>query len=322
MRHHGPCDLCGQTDFRVIGRKDRQGKPLTTGLCRHCGLVMHVPAPDEEEVAHYYAKRYRRDYQGERVPSSRRVMRAWKNGQRIFRHLSPHLDSSQRIFEVGAGIGCTVKVFEEHGFQASGIEPNKDFNAYTRRHIRAKVANRNLFDLPAEPLADVILLVHVIEHFTSPTQALRHVHTLLAEGGLLYVECPDLAAPFATLGRLFHFAHIYNFTPKTLLALTQKCGFAPTFRFTADIHPDIQILFRKTRPSEPSFAVDAADQVLALIHRYSWLTYHLRASYFKRRMRQVLGYACEALFAKRFVAELERRLAAEEDPTPTVNEPV
>ena len=304
------CDLCGGNEFKTIGERDRHGKPLTTGLCLHCGMVAHLPLPTEAEIAEYYARDYRQDYHGERVPNPRRVMRAWNNGERIVAQLAPHLTEGSSIFEIGAGIGCTVKAFETHGYPASGIEPNKDFNAYTHEKIHANVDNVNLYDLPVRPVADTIILIHVIEHFISPTRALSRIHELLPDNGLFYVECPNIAAPFATFGRLFHFAHTYNFTPDTLVALAQKCGFELVKNFNADDHPDIQMLFRKSTPSAPNFAEDAATRVEHAIHRFNGITYHLRPSYLTRRVAKLLSYAKEAICAGNFVKRLHARLSA------------
>jgi SAM-dependent methyltransferase len=298
------CDLCGGQHYKTISLKDRNGGALTSVLCQGCGLVMHMPVPGEADIAEYYAARYRHDYHGEKTPSDRRIMRAWKNGERIYHHLSTHIDSKARIFEIGAGIGCTVKMFETHGHQASGIEPNRDFNAFTRQQLHADVANKNLFDLKPGAIADLVLLIHVIEHFTSPARALNHIHKLLPDNGMLYIECPNLAAPFATFGRLFHFAHIYNFTPATLKAMAEKCGFAPVQSFTGMLDPDIQMLFRKAgaKPVKPDPA--EADRVFQAVHRYNWLSYHLRGSYLSRRLAKLKDYALEALLARRFVHRL------------------
>lgn len=304
---HHICDLCGGSDFTIVSERDRHGNALTTGLCRGCGLVSHLPVPSEKEVAAYYAKQYRRDYHGEATPSKRRIMRAWNNGRRILGQLREHLPKHASVFEVGAGIGCTVKCFESAGFDASGIEPNEDFNSYTRDKLHAKVANTNLYDLHADPEGmDAVILIHVIEHFSSPTRALTHIRDLIKDGGLLYIECPNIGAPFATFDRMFHFAHIFNFTPATLVALARKCGFEEVARFKADDHPDIEILFRKVElPKKFSADPSEADRTDAAIHRYNWLTYNLRPDYLGRRLRKLASYANEYLKADAFVKELE-----------------
>ncbi|MCF7821337.1 MAG: class I SAM-dependent methyltransferase [Mariprofundaceae bacterium] len=302
------CDLCGGSKFSIISHSDRHNRPLTTGVCEGCGLVSHLPVPGEDEVAAYYAEDYRKDYHGESVPSPRRIMRAWNNGARILNQLSPHIPAGTDIFEVGAGIGCTVKNFEVAGHQASGIEPNAGFNSYTRDTLHADVENTNLYDLEPGGDKSLLLLIHVIEHFSSPTRALTQIRGLLRNDGLLYIECPNIGAPFATFGRLFHFAHIYNFTPATLIALAKKCGYEVVKQFKADDHPDIEILFRKVDIPE-SFSADPqeAGRTRAAIHRYNWLSYNLRPNYLSRRLCKISRYASEYVKANAFVRELEAR---------------
>lgn len=308
--HLQACDLCGGNDFSIISENDRHGKALTTALCNGCGLVSHLPRPSEEEVAAYYAQDYRKDYHGESSPSPRRIMRAWNNGQRILNQLRTHLSPNASLFEVGAGIGCTVKSFEEAGFDASGIEPNEGFNAYTCGTLHAKVSNTNLYDLYVDDEGmDSILLIHVIEHFSSPTRALTQIRSLLKDDGLLYIECPNIGAPFATFGRMFHFAHIFNFTPATLIELARKCGFEVVKQFKADDHPDIEILFRKIGvPADFKADASNAEKTNWAIHRYNWLTYNLRPDYLSRRVCKLLKYGNEYLKASEFVKALEQRL--------------
>jgi len=303
------CDLCGGSIFEEISDRDRLGNELHTAVCLGCGLVSHMPVPSEAEVAEYYAMQYRRDYHNETIPSPRRIMRAWKNGERIHARLGPHLRPGTSVFEVGAGIGCTVKVFEQNGFDAAGAEPNRDFNLFTRERLKANIANTNLFDLPKAKAHDAVLLIHVIEHFTSPTRALRHIHAMLRDNGLLYIECPNLTAPFATFSRLFHYAHIYNFTPRTLADLAAKCGFKEMQQFSGKDDPNIQMLFYRSDLDRVAFNPPHADEVKQAIHRYNLLTYNLRYSYLSTRIKKIYSYAQEFIFARSFVEKLLQRLA-------------
>jgi len=307
--HSVQCDLCGGEKLEIVSRSDRHKQSLDTGLCLGCGLVMHVPVPNEAEVAEYYATRYRQDYHGERQPSERRVMRAWNNAGRIYKQLSSRLPDVETVFEVGAGIGCTVKYFEDQGLKASGIEPNRDFNAFTRSQLFADVENVNLYDLEQAPRADLVLLIHVIEHFSSPKKALRYIHGLINDGGMFYVECPNLTGPFATYGRMFHYAHIYNFSPKTLQAMAEQCGFELVESFTGDSDADINMLFRKVALKEQSVSLPGnADWVRSRIKKYNALSYHARPAYLSKRARKVSSYLMEYMQAKDFVSTLLSRL--------------
>ena len=112
------CDLCSGSKFEIIANKDRHGESLETAMCASCGLVRHAHVPSEEELHEFYSTTYREDYNGERSPGPRRIMRAWNNGERICKQITPFLKGESRVLEVGAGIGCTVKVFDRAGFDA------------------------------------------------------------------------------------------------------------------------------------------------------------------------------------------------------------
>ncbi|OIO71825.1 MAG: hypothetical protein AUJ57_06565 [Zetaproteobacteria bacterium CG1_02_53_45] len=307
--HSVRCDLCGGEQIEIVSRSDRHQNPLDTGLCLGCGLVMHVPVPSEAEVAEYYATRYRQDYHGELQPSERRVMRAWNNGKRIYSQLRSSISGVKTVFEIGAGIGCTVKYFEDQGLKASGIEPNRDFNAFTRSKLFADVENVNMYDLEPAPRADLVLLIHVIEHFSSPTKALKYIHGLIHDDGLFYVECPNLTGPFATHDRMFHYAHIYNFSPETLQALAEQCGFERVECFTGEDDADIHMLFKKVAMQEkPVNLPGHADRVRGRINKYNALSYHMRPGYLSRRARKVSSYLMEYMKAREFVSTLLSRL--------------
>jgi SAM-dependent methyltransferase len=303
------CDLCEGTRFDLIGERDRRGEVLHTAICLQCGLVCHMAIPSEEKLAEFYARDYRREYHGEATPSPRRVMRAWKNAQRIYRQLVPHLRQSDCIFEVGAGIGCNVKLFEVHGHDASGIEPNVGFQRFSAEELRAQVHNADLFTLADGRRYDLVLLVHVIEHFRSPRAALERIHGLLRPGGRLYVECPNLAAPFARPGRLFHFAHVHNFTPATLRMLARRCGYEIEQAFSDDGDPNLQMLLRRSEGVESSpwnveYGSEYARRTLAALHKHNAVTYHLRGRYLRDRAAKLVGYLKERLFAGPFVSRL------------------
>ncbi|GAV20074.1 methyltransferase domain protein [Mariprofundus micogutta] len=307
--HSVQCDLCGGDKFEIVSRSDRHKQALDTGLCLGCGLVMHLPVPNEAEVAEYYATRYRQDYHGERQPSERRVMRAWKNAGRIYNQIGSSISAVETVFEIGAGIGCTVKYFEDQGLKASGIEPNHDFNAFTHSKLFADVENVNLYDLEPTPRTDLVLLIHVIEHFSSPKKALKHIHGLINDGGMFYVECPNLTGPFATQSRMFHYAHIYNFSPETLKSMAEQCGFELIESFSGDDDADIQMLFRKVgMQDQPVQLSGNADRVRARINKYNALSYHARPAYLSKRARKVSSYLMEYMKAREFVSSLLSRL--------------
>jgi SAM-dependent methyltransferase len=268
---------------------------------------MHLPT--EEELAAFYARNYRREYHGELTPSARRVVRAWRNAERIYRQLAPHVQPHESVFEIGAGIGCNAKIFELHGHDASGIDPNEGFCDFSVRELKTQLTRADLFDIDLKSRYDLVLLVHVIEHFRSPRRALERIHGLLQPGGRLYVECPNLAAPFARPGKMFHFAHIHNFTPASLQMMAQRTGFEVERTFSDSGNPNLQMLWR--RLEEPAaLQIDRQNlpQTLETLRRYNAVTYHLRPRYLKERAVKVCGYLGERVFAGRTLRRLKWRV--------------
>lgn len=306
-----PCDLCNSSEFEAIADKDRHGQSLDTAICSTCGLVRHAQVPTEHELQQFYSTTYREDYNGERTPGPRRIMRAWNNGERICSQISPFLESQSRVLEVGAGIGCTVKVFEKSGFVAEGIDPGGEFLKFSRDKLSANVRVTNLYDLPKQQTYDAILLVHVIEHLRSPRESFEHIAGLLKPGGMFYVECPNLQAPFARRSKLFHSAHIHNFVPSTLKMLGESCGFRLRQQFGDERDPNLQMLFQHS--GEKQLAIDAEnyERTLTDLDRSNPLPYHLRLRYVTDRLAKVAGYTSEHLQAKSFVDDLIRECATD-----------
>lgn len=298
------CNLCNNTDFTLIGELDRHGDSLSTVACQKCGLVQHEIVPSEEELQQFYSTDYRKAYNGERTPGVRRIMRAWNNGERICHQISDHLSPNGRVLEVGAGIGCTVKVFEKAGFEAEGIDPGDEFLKFSREKLNADVRTCSLFDLPEEASYDTVLLVHVIEHLRSPKTALQTISKLLKRGGMFYVECPNLQAPFARRAKLFHTAHIYNFVPSTLKMLAESCGFELVEQFGDPQNTNLQMLFKNTQ--EPCLEIDEAnhDRTVRELTKSDFGPYFCRTRYCRDRITKLASYANEHRNAQRFVEEL------------------
>jgi SAM-dependent methyltransferase len=292
-----PCDLCQGTNFEVVSGTDRKRKPLTTVICTRCGLVSHEKIPTDEEMEEFYATEYRHDYHGELTPSGHRVVRAWRNGQRLLHDLQDHAVPGDAFLEVGAGLGCTVKAFELAGYEAAGIEPGESFQAYSRQQLLADVEHLSLEDLEPVPTYDFMLLVHVIEHFNSPSRALSHMFELLQPEGRLYIECPNVAAPHAAPGKIFHYAHIHNFTPQTLIMMAESSGFELAHCMSNDSDVDLRMVFTKRDVRRLQPDPDSYRTTMEALTRYNTLTYHLRWNYLVNRARRFCKIYSDYFFA-------------------------
>jgi 2-polyprenyl-3-methyl-5-hydroxy-6-metoxy-1,4-benzoquinol methylase len=301
------CDLCSKAEFETIAKFDRDGNPLETVICTTCGLISHADVPSDEQLDAFYARQYREQYHGEVTPSERRIVRAWRNGGRILEQFRPFLRSGARICEVGAGIGCTVKQFDLAGFDARGIEPHEGFLRFARDRLRARVEHAKLQDMPPDCSFDAILLVHVIEHFGSPRDALRRMHGMLVRDGLLYIECPNVGAPFSVRHRLFHRAHTYNFTLSSLAMLARSCGFELQRCFGDRRDGNLQVVFRKGEPRQVVIDPINRAETLAALAAATPLKQYFRPEYISSRALKISGYIHERLTARTQLLQIMRQ---------------
>lgn len=114
-----------------------------------------------------------------------------------------------------------------------GIEPSEDVANYARDKMGVSVHRGTLADV--RPLLsgqqfDVVAMFHVLEHLPSPTTALMNLHSLLAPGGVLFLEVPnavDRARLRQPVEGFLRPIHLYNFTWGSLLGLLKRTGFMP-----------------------------------------------------------------------------------------------
>ena len=312
-RRTDPCSLCAGQEFAVVSEQDRKGQPLATVACRQCGLVSHEDVPSDEELASYYQSDYRKDYHGEFLPSAYRVIREWKRGKELLQLLHDQVHPSDKVLEVGSGIGCTVKNFELAGYETSGIEPGEGFCTFSRERLHADVRNVELADVPRTPSYDFVLLVHVLEHFNDPRGALQHIRDVLRPGGRLYVEVPNFGAPHALPGKLFHYAHIYNYTVKTLTMLGQASGFSVRNVLNDEHDKNLRMVFERGESCQWTLDSESFDYSMTALHRYNWFTYHARWSYLSQRIKTLWTRLTERRTAE---TKLQQILSKCEQQTP------
>jgi len=248
------------------------------------------------------------------------VLRAWQLGGMLVQKLRPYLKPGQRVFEVGAGIGATVKQFELAGMQAGGVEPHHGYREYGRQKLRAALEPGVLDEVEASPWYDMVIVHHVLEHLPHPLQALEQVRRLLRLGGTAYVEVPNLAGPHAAPGKQFHAAHIYNFTADTLSAVAAAAGFAVKQVFTQSNEENVGLLL--TPDSHVHTLCDYSQNYRNArmdLMRYSSLGYYSRPSYLMRRVQRAFSQWADRVAAEQRLEPIIRHCA--EDRVPEVRRP-
>lgn len=134
------------------------------------------------------------------------------------------------MFEAGVGDGRFLKLLEDRGFAADGIEPTEGlYRRALERGVsvrRAQIEDTHL----ADKSRDVILAWHVLEHLDRPGDALGRLRPALSPGGSAVIAVPNLASFQAKLAgdAWFHQdvpRHRTHFTVAGLRRLLERSGF-------------------------------------------------------------------------------------------------
>jgi SAM-dependent methyltransferase len=164
------CAWCGSPARRAGGR---------LAVCSECGTATTYPPPDELELAAAYGNWYR--------PASGRFA---SGGDRLLRRsratLARRLDRRAPpgpVLDVGCGDGVLLDALHARGRDALGLE-----RSGARPDVRL-VEITDFGERPGEWAA--VVFWHSLEHLRSPSAALDHACSLLADGGLLVIAVPN-----------------------------------------------------------------------------------------------------------------------------------
>ncbi len=219
------CLLCG-----APATPEAALAPLALARCTSCGFLFRPGLADAEatkdlyEGGRYEVRDFARDYATAQSIAERRA-----NAASRMDFLRRHATAG-RLLDVGAAGGAFVLEAREAGFAAQGLEPAPAFARHAREAVGVDVRDGRLEDLAgADETWDVVTMWHVLEHVPEPVAALRIVRDVLAPGGAVVLEVPNVESTAARMlgaswTHLDADAHVSHFGPATLRLALERAG--------------------------------------------------------------------------------------------------
>lgn len=222
-----PCPLCAGRRGIPIAVGTRHGIPAPTVMCRDCGMVFQNPIPTEAALDEFYRERYREMYSGSSTPDDDFLAEQRERGRVILRRVGARLSPGNSVLDIGCGPGAALEPFRDAGFRVAGLEPGP-YGEWGARNLGLDVKTAGIDALVSETERyDLVVLSFVLEHLRDPVDALASVARVLAPGGFVHIEVPDLLGNHGRLSDYVHLAHISYFTPTTVMAAVMRAGMRP-----------------------------------------------------------------------------------------------
>jgi len=238
------CPLCGGAGTELLGEADCRSHPLwhpplAPSLrwlhCRSCRHVFTDTFYTEEGLQELFRQANPTQVAGgdpelQRMiwsPVVERVLRWLPERTGIFS------ENPARWVDVGCGAGGLLFTAAEYGFAATGLDLREDA-VRALRDLGYQALRADLLAVEGEASLEVLSMADVLEHMPYPVGALRQAHRLLAQGGVLFVSCPNRdSSSWRTMDRAganpywSEIEHYHNFSRSSLVWLLRRCGFEP-----------------------------------------------------------------------------------------------
>jgi len=212
---------CGHSEFREISKIERHGLRQRTVLCKNCGLMMSNPCLTNESFQFFYSTDiYRTLYEQPNYVELAKTLLSNNHCKYLFNDLSPLLkgNTNLNVLEFGCGGGWNLIHFSKAGYKVVGYDYSPNLTSVGRTY-GLDLREGTIGDIVGE--YDVIIMNHVIEHFTDLLGSMRAIIKHLKPGGIIYAGVPNMDNyGFEQLQN----AHVYYFTPQTFKFYMGCCG--------------------------------------------------------------------------------------------------
>lgn len=211
------CPLCASAD---------QAKG-SFGLlrCQSCGLTID-PAVWRPQANEAFEHDWFGDEYDPEQSSWVRLFERWIDRRTVKRLASLNVPG-KRLLEIGVGSGSFLRRARAVGFEVMGCDLSKSICARIECRFGIPMHCGYLAELPLQPLFDVVVMNHVLEHVSDPVSLLRDVRNRLVPGAILHVAVPNVACFEARLPGWASYEpyHLIYFTPETLRRTVVAAGF-------------------------------------------------------------------------------------------------
>ena len=246
FKNVGECPLCGGAKFRPVSSFTQKFAVIHIEQCVGCELILQNPRLDDQSLLRFYRSIYRRTHLGlksntDKTFRSRNFEREVRRGSYIYEYVtkSGFKSGGNMVAEIGCGSGGILTHFQAMEDTVIGCDLDPNTIAYgIEKNLPLEVGSIETL-LPYVGSIDLVILSHTLEHVPNVRSFLQDIKTLIAPGGMIYIEVPGVNNPRFTMLRNAQLGHLMYFNLKSLKRLLKTCGFK-----NLDGNEVVQAIFR------------------------------------------------------------------------------
>lgn len=209
------CDSRKLTDFKAY-------RHVFLCRCNSCGFIFSRLKPTLAELEDYYSQYTYGDHYYSSPLTQKRY-------QELLKSFEP-FRKTNRLLDVGCGVGDFLLVAKELGWDCLGIEfSQKAVEVCQKKGLN--VLQGSLASVSSQlPVFDVITSFEVIEHINTPREEVALIGHHLRKEGLLFLTTPNFNSLMRRLlghryDAIVYPEHLSYFSPSSLLFLLESNGF-------------------------------------------------------------------------------------------------
>lgn len=224
------CQICNEDNTKLLFIQDN----FHIVKCRNCGFIYVNSRFSRESINKIYDKNYfcsnnslfcgYDNYLGEKDSIIKTFRKRFESIEK--------LKKPGRLLDIGCAAGFLLKIAEEKGWEAYGLEISEYIANYGIKELGVKIYQNDLLEKKFDDnFFDVVVLWDVIEHLIDLQSYFKEIYRILKKDGIVSIITPDVSSiPAKLLGKKWvEFKkpkeHIYFFSKKILIKFLQKNSF-------------------------------------------------------------------------------------------------
>lgn len=278
------CQVCGSTEFELayVNKRDvfSLGLIVKNYVCKYCTAVFQNPLILRDNHDHFANDPTDFSPIYYTIPNKRTS------------YILKYSKDKGSFLDIGCGVGYMVKTFKDKGFDAQGLDPDKEFVEIGRKQGLDIIEN-DLEHFKTKKKYDIVCMVAVLNHIPDQLQFLIKTRNLLKDDGIFLLETPDANDAEGRIKVLFGSPHPLNYTERSIKVMLNNIGFDVLDIAEGGINKRLRVIARKALPKKVTYKDIGYGNYKSVIKNIKRV--HIKHTYFD--FSGVKNFFINALFA-------------------------